>query len=282
MLAGILALVGLGITLAGGIISAVGQNQKNKADIAEAEAKQKVYDAQQAALEKQIEYIANQKKTATDLAAINEKQIQQMADISVKQGEVQKQGLEVQKRGMVVQGISTSEAGSQAKGSAVASAGTGNLGGASVLRKAQAIQTQTSRQIGIINANIGQANTQIGLVGEQQQLTKTMAVQDIAKQELNLKSTLEGLDVSALESQENLVSSQTNEEINQSNIQFLKDYGWMSVAATALGAGSNLTNQAVSTDWNFGKSASLATESYDWGEQYREGMYGGMYGGGWG
>jgi hypothetical protein len=219
-----LSLIGLGITVAGGIFAAIGQAQQNKADQAAIHEQQKVYDAQQAALKAQLEYINNQKQSAEELAQINVDQIRQTAAYS---------------------GLQVSEAGAKAKGSSVATAAVGNVSGQSVLRQTQDIQMKVDRQTGVLSS---QANA------------------DIKTQNIQLKSTLEGLDVSSLETQASLLQSEVTQTNSLADAEFLQKYGWLSVVATALGAGAAATNQASSADWSMPEVTSLATENYnyDW------------------
>jgi hypothetical protein len=254
-----LAVIGLAITAVGGIMAAIGQAQKNVADKAKLEGNLPVYDAQQAALDAQLANIKAEKQAAADLAAINKQQIQENADLNIKQGEqALKQG--------VVQGIETSEAGAQAKGSAIARAGAGNVGGQSVLRQAQAIQTQTSRRVGLINAQQDVTRSQMDVV-------RSGAASDIRKQDIGLASTLGGLGVQELQTETSLLQSNVNETNTRADIKFLEDYGWLSVAAVGLGAAAQVIDTASNIDWSKAAPAktptsSLATENY--GYDYRQ------------
>lgn len=222
-----LGLIGLAITIGGGIISAIGQSQKNAADQAKLESQLPVYDAEQTAIQAQLANIEAEKANAAKLAAINEAQIQ---------------------RTSAFQQIGIAEAGAKAVGSTIATAAAGNIGGQSVLRRAQTIQAQTERQLTYVQA---------GAAGEMQ------------KQEIGLSSTLGGLGVQRAGAQANLLQSQVNRTNVQSDIEFLQKYGWMSVAAVGLGAGAQAINQAQQIKWPAPSEAkttdmtpSLATEDY--------------------
>jgi hypothetical protein len=191
----LLGLLGLGITLIGGIFAAVGQYQQNQADEAALAAQLPVYDAQQAALTAQLKDIEANKVAARQTTALNEMQIARQ--------------------------------GAQAVGSVKATAGTGNVGGASVLRREMGIQRQ---------------------VGE-----------EITRQNIQLGTTLGGLNVNRLQTEASLLQSNVNETNTKADITFLQKYGWMNVAAVALGAGARATQQAEQIDW---PDQSLATESY--------------------
>jgi hypothetical protein len=226
-----LAAIGLAITIGGGIMAAIGQAQKNDADRAKLKSNLPVYEAQQAALDAQLANIKAEKQAATDLAAINKQQIQQNAAYS---------------------GIKVLEEGGSALGVSAARAGVGNVGGQSVLRQAQAIQTKTSRQIGMINSQ---------------------SSADIRKQDIGLASTLGGLGVQELQTEASLLQSNVNETNALADIKFLEDYGWMSVAAVGFGAGAQAIDTAINIDWSKAAppktpTSSLATENY--GYDYRQ------------
>ncbi len=191
-----LSLIGLGITILGGIFGAIGQAQKNKADEAALAAQLPVYDAQQEALEAQLKDIELNKTAAQQTTALNQTQIARQ--------------------------------GAQAVGSVRATAGAGNVGGASVLRREMGIQTQVG--------------------------------QEMTRQKIQLGTTLSGLNVGKLQTQASLMQSQVNETNTQADIKFLQDYGWMNVAAVALGAGAQAVDQAAQINWP--QQQSLATESY--------------------
>jgi len=192
-----LALAGLLITVTGGIFAAVGQAQQNRADEAALASQLPVYDAQQEALEAQLKDIEANKVAAQQTTALNQMQIARQ--------------------------------GAQAVGSVRATAGAGNVGGASVLRREMGIQTQVG--------------------------------QEMTRQKIQLGTTLSGLNVGRLQTQASLMQSQVNETNTRADIQFLQDYGWMNVAAVALGGAAQAVNQAAQIDWP--QQQSLATEDYD-------------------
>jgi hypothetical protein len=258
MLSSILALIYLGITVTGGIMAAIGQDQKNKADLAKLQTQSPVYDAQAAALQLQLTNIAAQEEAAKNLAAINEAQIKQVADINT-QEIAARAALDI--RQGVVQGVETARAGSQAVGSVVARAGAGNVGGASVLRQAQAIETATSQRVGLVNAGLENTRLTAGL--ETTRVT-TGAAADVQRQELQLSGTLGNLSVQEAGVKADLLQVQVNSVNNLADQQFLEKYGWMSVAAVALGAAAQTINQAAQTDWSklSAPTTSIATENY--------------------
>ena len=269
----LLALIGIGITLVGGWFAGQGQAQKNKADIARMQGQDPIYDAQQVALQAELDQIKADKKAAADLAAISNAQTTQQAALAVQTSEINKAQIaqeaalsvrqaEIQRQGVVVQGIGTAYQGAQAIGSVGARAGAGNLGGASVARQAQAIQTQTGRRIGL-------ANAQIGVIGQQIGTIQSLATENIQKQDINilgirssaeatiastnikLASSLGAFDVQTAQTNAEMLASTTAETQNEADIQWLKDNGWMLEWAQYLGAGSQATNIAANTTWDW-------------------------------
>lgn len=194
-----LALAGLLITVAGGAFAAVGQYQKNKADEAALKEQLPVYDAQQAALEAQLKDIELNKTAAQQTTALNQMQIARQ--------------------------------GAQAVGSVRATAGAGNVGGASVLRREMGIQTQVG--------------------------------QEMTRQKIHLGTTLSGLNVGKLQTEASILQSNVNETNTKADIEFLQKYGWMNVVSVALGAGAQTVDQAAQVPWQQAPwNSSLATESY--------------------
>jgi hypothetical protein len=189
-------------------------------------------------------YEAQQAAIQAQLAQIGEEK-QQAKDINA-----------INKKQLAIQGLNVSEQGAQAIASTKTSAAVGNLGGVSVLRQAEMKQTQLDRAMS-------------GIAGEGQKLDIQLTQQETA------------LNVAQAGASANLLQSQVNELNNETDIQFLQDYGWMSVAAVGInsaasvikiasgipdvGTGTGITMPAVTknnSDWMGFNTTSLATENF--------------------
>lgn len=198
------ALVGIGIAIVGGAISAIGQANKNKAEQDKAERMRPVYEAQQAAIQAQLAQIKEERIQAGELSTI-------------------------QRQNLAIQGTNVAMAGREAKGQVATTAAVGNIGGASVLRKAESVQSKLDSQMAFV-------------AGEGKKL------------DINYQQQLTSLDVAEKGANANLLQSQVNEANNETDIQFLQDYGWMTVASQGINAAATATKIASGVDWAGGNT----------------------------
>jgi hypothetical protein len=80
------------------------------------------------------------------------------------------------------------------------------------------------------------------------------------KLDISLQQQQTSLNVAEKGAQANLLQSQVNEQNNETDIQFLQDYGWMSVASQGLNAASSGLKIASNMDWG-GSSPSMTPAS---------------------
>jgi hypothetical protein len=191
----------------GGMLAMGGQHLQNLSDEARLERELPVYDAQQAALKAQLKDLEAKKVAAQQMTAITETQIARQ--------------------------------GAQAVGSVRATAGAGNVGGASVLRREMGIERQ---------------------VGE-----------EITKQDIQLKSNLGELGVASLRTSAELLKSNVEETNVRADLEFLRRYGWMSVVGQGLSAvarGVNVLGNAPAANTAPAPLPSLATENFNYENAY--------------
>jgi hypothetical protein len=147
--------------------------------------------------------------------------------IRAQQGEVDKDILaaggiySLNQKALSIQGQQVAYAGAEAKGQVGARSGAGNLAGASILRQALSVQRKTEQQMSL-------------LAGEKQKLG------------IEYSDTLREFDIKKMSLATSLLTSETKERQDTEEADWLKKYGWMSVAGVGLsGLGSALGN------WNY-------------------------------
>jgi len=183
----------LGLQAGGTILGMIGQAQAN-----EQQRKEKELEAQQLRDSLAI-YQSQKEEVAAEFADIE-------AD-KLAAGKLKDIGLQ----SLTMQGMEVAYQGAQATGSIQARAGAGNVGGESVLRQANRVQTQVGRQMTLIK-------------GERE---KTL---------LGYEDTLRGLESRTQAAETSLLTAglqakwaTEKADLAQEEADWLRDYGWMSV-----------------------------------------------------
>jgi hypothetical protein len=203
-----LAIVGLGLTLAGMGIKMGAQQDQNAEDIRIAELKaeqlresQAIFDAEQALIKSQQAEVDKDILAAGGIYNINQK-------------------------ALTIQGLQTAYAGASAKGQVGARAGAGNLQGASILRQAASIQKKTEQQMSLIAGE----KTKLGI-----EYSDTLREFDIKKQ--TLATSLLTSELKETWALEDAAEWQTQAD-------YLKEFGWLNVLGVGMSGLSDVINVA--------------------------------------
>lgn len=152
-------------------------------------------------------------------------QVYQSQQADIKLGmEAQGKYRDLALQSLSIQGAQTARAGAAAVGSVGARAGVGNLGGASVLRQAASIRRNVGEQMTLIGAE----REKVGIGYE---LGMAQSRTQLLQSELGEKWAGE------------------NAQASQDQADWLRRYGWLSVAAVGLGGAANVVSQASNTPW---------------------------------
>lgn len=204
----LLAVIGLGLTLAGTGLAMGAKQRENQQTIKEDELRAQqlreqagIYEAEQGVIK------AQQAEADKDILAA---------------GNI----YDINKKALTIQGLDTAYQGAAAKGQIGARAGAGNLAGQSILRQAASVQKKVERQMSLIAGE----KTKLGI-----EYSDTLREFDIKKQELG---------VTLLTSELKEKWTLENAAFTQEEADWLRENGWQSVLGVFFSGMAGVTSAA--------------------------------------